>query len=40
MAMAETKATRARPLARAIEGVAALDPAAKAVAKAVRGALP
>src|SRR3954454_22074587 len=39
MATSETEATRARPLARAIEGVAALDPAAKAVAKAVRGAL-
>jgi hypothetical protein len=33
--VAETDVTRARPLARAIEGVAALDP----VAKAVRGAL-
>jgi nitrite reductase/ring-hydroxylating ferredoxin subunit/uncharacterized membrane protein len=37
--MAETEATKARPLARFIEGAAALDPAAKAVAKAVRGAL-
>jgi nitrite reductase/ring-hydroxylating ferredoxin subunit/uncharacterized membrane protein len=39
MAMAETEATKARPFARAIEGAAALDPPAKAVAKAVRGAL-
>lgn len=39
MGTTETEATKARPLARAIEGVAALDPAAKAAAKAVRGAL-
>ena len=39
MAMAQSEATKARPLARAIEGAAALDPASKAVGKAVRGAL-
>jgi nitrite reductase/ring-hydroxylating ferredoxin subunit/uncharacterized membrane protein len=37
--MAEPEATKLLPLAHAIEGVSALDPPAKAVAKAVRGAL-
>jgi nitrite reductase/ring-hydroxylating ferredoxin subunit/uncharacterized membrane protein len=39
MGPAPAEATTARPLARAIEGTAALDPPAKAVAKAIRGAL-
>src|SRR3954471_17662538 len=34
-----TEATKARPLARAIEGSAVLDAPAKALGKAVRGAL-
>jgi len=39
MAAAHDEATLMRPLARAIEGASALDPAAKAAAEAVRGAL-
>jgi nitrite reductase/ring-hydroxylating ferredoxin subunit/uncharacterized membrane protein len=39
MAATQIEATKARPLARAIEGAAVLDPAAKAVGGAVRGAL-
>jgi nitrite reductase/ring-hydroxylating ferredoxin subunit/uncharacterized membrane protein len=39
MAADTDEATRLRPLARAIEGASALDPAAKAAGKAVRGAV-
>jgi nitrite reductase/ring-hydroxylating ferredoxin subunit/uncharacterized membrane protein len=39
MGPAQAEATMARPLARAIEGTAALDAPAKAVGKAIRGAL-
>jgi nitrite reductase/ring-hydroxylating ferredoxin subunit/uncharacterized membrane protein len=39
MAAGMRESTRARPLARAIERAAALDPAAKAAGKAVRGAI-
>src|SRR3979411_988135 len=39
MAATQIEATKARPLARAIEGAAVLDPAAKAGGGAVRGAL-
>src|SRR3954468_22764733 len=39
MTATTTEATKARPLARAIEGSAVLDAPAKALGKAVRGAL-